>query len=165
MSDSLQPQGLYSPWKSLGQNAGVYLSLSLLQGIFPTQGSNPALLHCRRILYQLSYERSRLIYNSLINISSAWIFAFLTIFFGQIPRRRLARWTILFKVSKYVLQNAQLFSGILFWSILPPAPREMPQSPSTYWDGILYYLVFKKSFSIGQIKMISLWYSLHFLNY
>ena len=30
-------------------------SLALLQGIFPTQGSNPGLPHCRRILYQLSY--------------------------------------------------------------------------------------------------------------
>ena len=33
-------------------------SLSLLQGIFPTQGSNPGLPHCRRILYQLSHKRS-----------------------------------------------------------------------------------------------------------
>ena len=40
-------QGLYSPCDSLGQNAGVG-SLSLLQGIFPTQGSIPGLLHCRR---------------------------------------------------------------------------------------------------------------------
>ena len=32
-------------------------SLSLLQGIFPTQGSNPGFLHCRQILYHLSYER------------------------------------------------------------------------------------------------------------
>ena len=31
-------------------------SLSLLQGTFPTQGSSPGLLHCRRILYQLSYQ-------------------------------------------------------------------------------------------------------------
>ena len=30
-------------------------SLSLLQGIFPTQGSNPGLLHCRQVLYQLSH--------------------------------------------------------------------------------------------------------------
>ena len=30
----------------------------LLQGIFPTQGSNPGLLHCRHILYQLSYQGS-----------------------------------------------------------------------------------------------------------
>ena len=28
----------------------------LLQGIFPTQGSNPGLLHCRGILYHLSHQ-------------------------------------------------------------------------------------------------------------
>ena len=33
-------------------------SISLLQGIFPTQGSNPGLLHCRRILYQMSCKGS-----------------------------------------------------------------------------------------------------------
>ena len=33
-------------------------SLSLLQGIFPTQGSNPGLLHCRQMLYQLSRKGS-----------------------------------------------------------------------------------------------------------
>ena len=33
-------------------------SLSLLQGIFPTQGSNPGLLQCRWILYQLSHQGS-----------------------------------------------------------------------------------------------------------
>jgi len=38
------------PQNSPGQNTGVG-SLSLLQGIFPTQGSNPGFLHCRRILY------------------------------------------------------------------------------------------------------------------
>ena len=54
VSDSLQPHGLYSPWNSPGQNTGVG-SLSLLRGIFPTQGSNPGLLHFRQILYQLSH--------------------------------------------------------------------------------------------------------------
>jgi len=57
MSNSLGPRGLYSPWNSLGQNTGVG-SLSLLQGIFPTQGSNPRLLHCRRLFYQLSHKGS-----------------------------------------------------------------------------------------------------------
>ena len=57
MSDCLRPQGLYSPWNSLGQNTGVG-SLSLLQGIFPTQGLNPGLPHCRQILYQLSHKGS-----------------------------------------------------------------------------------------------------------
>ena len=41
----------------LSQNTGVG-SLSLLQGLFPTQGSNPGLLHCRGILYQLSHRGS-----------------------------------------------------------------------------------------------------------
>ena len=57
MSDSLRPHGLYSPWNSPGQNTGVG-SLSLLQGIFPTQRSNPALPYHRRILYQLSHQGS-----------------------------------------------------------------------------------------------------------
>ena len=43
VSDSLQPLELYSLWNSPGQNTGVG-SLSLLQGIFPFQGSNPGLL-------------------------------------------------------------------------------------------------------------------------
>ena len=99
VSYSLWPHRLYSPWNSPGQNTEVG-SLSLLQGIFPTQGLNPGiksrsltmqedsllaeaqakpkntrvgslsllqwifltqklnwgLLHCRWILYQLSYQ-------------------------------------------------------------------------------------------------------------
>ena len=57
VSDSLQPHGPYSPWNSPGQNTRVG-SLSLLQGIFPTQGLNPGLPHCRQILYQLSHKGS-----------------------------------------------------------------------------------------------------------
>ena len=53
MSASLRPHGLYSP----GQNTGVG-SLSLLQQIFPARGSNPGLLHCRWILYQLNHKGS-----------------------------------------------------------------------------------------------------------
>ena len=55
--DSLQPHRLYSLWNSPGQNTGVG-RLSLLQGIFPTQGSNPGLPHCKKILYQLSHQGS-----------------------------------------------------------------------------------------------------------
>ena len=44
VSESLQLHRLYSPWNSPGQNTGVG-SPSLLQGIFPTQGSNPGLPH------------------------------------------------------------------------------------------------------------------------
>ena len=45
------------PWSSPGQDTAVG-SLSLLQGIFTTQGLNPGLLHCRRIPYQLSHQGS-----------------------------------------------------------------------------------------------------------
>ena len=48
---------LYSPGDSPGQNTGVG-SCCLLQWIFPTQRWNPGLLHCRRILYQLSHQGS-----------------------------------------------------------------------------------------------------------
>ena len=60
VSDSLRPHGLWParllcPWDSPGKNTGEG-GHSLLQGIFPTQGSNPGLLHCRQILYRLSYR-------------------------------------------------------------------------------------------------------------
>ena len=61
VSDSLWSHGLYSPWNSPGQNIGVG-SLYLLQWVFPTQELNLGLLHCRRILYQLSYEGSNFDY-------------------------------------------------------------------------------------------------------
>ena len=86
MSDSLPPHGLHSPRNSPGHSTGVG-SLSLLQGIFPSWGSNPpeppekpkntavgslsllqwifptqesnwGLLPCRQILYKLSYPGS-----------------------------------------------------------------------------------------------------------
>ena len=56
-----------APWTSLpgssihgdspGPNTEVGC-LALLQGIFPTQGLNPGLLHCRWILYQMSHQGS-----------------------------------------------------------------------------------------------------------
>ena len=46
---------------SPGMNTGVG-SHALLQGIFPTQGSNPGLLHCRQVLYRLSHQRSPILY-------------------------------------------------------------------------------------------------------
>ena len=53
----LQPTRLLCPWDSPGKNPKVG-SLSLLQRLFPTQESNPGLLHCREILYHLSHQGS-----------------------------------------------------------------------------------------------------------
>ena len=62
MSDSLQPHRLQParllcPWDFLGNSTGVDCHF-LLQGIFPTQGSNLGLLHCRQVLYHLSHQGS-----------------------------------------------------------------------------------------------------------
>ena len=59
----LWPARLLCPWNSSGKNTGVG-SHSLLQGIFPTQGSNLGLLHCRHILYHLSHQGSPILIES-----------------------------------------------------------------------------------------------------
>ena len=64
VSDSLRSHGLYSPLNSPGQHTGVG-NLSLLQGIFPTQGLNQGLPHCKWILYQLGHQGSPRILGSL----------------------------------------------------------------------------------------------------
>ena len=55
--DCNPPTRLLCPWNFPGKNTGVDCHF-LPQGIFPTQGSNPHLLHCKRILYQLSYQEN-----------------------------------------------------------------------------------------------------------
>ena len=64
VSDSLRPHGLYVACQAplsmgdfSGKNTGVGCH-ALLQGVFPTQGSYPGLLHCRQILYHLSHQGS-----------------------------------------------------------------------------------------------------------
>ena len=71
LSNSLRPRGLQlirllCPWNSPRKNTGVG-SHSLLQRIFLTQGSNLALLHCRQILYHLSYHKT-------IPLQTLWAF-------------------------------------------------------------------------------------------
>ena len=65
VSNSLPAHGLCSPWNSPGQTTGVGCHF-LLQGIFPTQGPNPGLRHCRWILYQLSHKGSANLENEVI---------------------------------------------------------------------------------------------------
>ena len=45
------PPAFSVPWDSPGKNIGVGCRF-LLQGIFPTQGSNPSLLQCRQIQFE-----------------------------------------------------------------------------------------------------------------
>ena len=71
------------PWDFLGKSTGVGCHF-LLQGIFPTQGSNSGLPHCRQTLYRLSHQGSPENYKTLIkeikddtnrwrNIPCSWI--------------------------------------------------------------------------------------------
>ena len=64
-SPALQADSLPAETHGKPKNAGVGF-LSLLQGIFPTQGLNPGLPHCRRILYQVSYQGSHHLLRSVI---------------------------------------------------------------------------------------------------
>ena len=57
MSDSLQPSWTVAHGDSTGKNTGMGCH-PLLLGIFPTQGSNPGLPHCRQILYLLRHHGS-----------------------------------------------------------------------------------------------------------
>ena len=57
----LQPARLLCPWNSPGKNTRVACH-SLLQGIFPTQGSNLGFWHCRQILFGLSYQGSPILF-------------------------------------------------------------------------------------------------------
>ena len=78
VSSSLRPHGLWlgrllCSWNSPGKNTGVGCH-ALLQGIFPTQGSNPGFPHCRWILYQLSHQGSQIYCTLLINASHCHYF-------------------------------------------------------------------------------------------
>ena len=56
-SPTLQEDSLPAEPQEKPKNTGVG-SLSLFQGIFPTQGSNPGLPHCKQVLCQLSHKGS-----------------------------------------------------------------------------------------------------------
>ena len=60
------PPGSSVHGDSPGKNTGVGCH-ALLQGIFPTQGSNPGLLHCRQILYRLNHQGSLNFFIYLLN--------------------------------------------------------------------------------------------------
>ena len=110
MSDSLRPHGLHSPWNSPGQNTGVG-SLSLLQGIFPTQGSNPGLPHCGRILYQLSHNGNSSSPHSVLQFRSA----------QSLSRVRLfaTPWTAANQASLSITSSRSLLKLMSIESVMP----------------------------------------------
>ena len=93
MSDSLRPHGLYSSWNSLGQNTGMG-NLALLQWTSSTQGLKWGLLHCRRILYQLSYQGSPLVplESHITSLSSSFFHSHATLLWVLLYITELLAW-------------------------------------------------------------------------
>ena len=60
------PTRLLCPWDFPSKNTGVGCHF-LLQEIFPTQGLNPGLLHCRQTLYCLSHREAREVFRVVIS--------------------------------------------------------------------------------------------------
>ena len=118
--DSMQFHGLYCPQNSPGQNTGVN-SLSLLQGIFPIEGSNPGLPHGRLLLVDpkgtplliLSTHKNRIngniIYQKMIITmikNGQWITVFICFIGGFFPTKK--------KKNKVDNQSPKIFYLILF---------------------------------------------------
>ena len=91
LSDSCNPMNCSTPGFSvhgiLNTRILEWVAISFSGGIFPTQESNPCLLHCRQILYRLSYEGSQCLYNLtfsplshslLVLLHLGWFHCFLT---------------------------------------------------------------------------------------
>ena len=101
MSDSMQPHGLQParllcPWGFPSKNTGVGCHF-LLQGIFPTQGSNPGLPHCRQTLYHLSHQGSPLVLGLCQNVL-------------------FVKWICIFWKFKMDLIHLNVRWGILHWA-------------------------------------------------
>ena len=136
LSDSFRPHGLYiySPWNSPGQNIGVG-SLSLLQGIFPTQGSNPGLPHSRWIPYQLSHKGSPSVAEPLIKNQSmsVWLQNSLPKLLRRPPptapyftekkekNRGVNSFSSIWKSASPAQRSKRLSSFVLTGSVIPPS--------------------------------------------
>ena len=88
-------------------------SLSLFQGIFPIQGFNPGLPHCRRILYQLSHKGSPNI-NIIIYNTSIYTYVFACVF--------------------SCFSHVQLC--VTPWTVDCLTPLSMGFSQQEYWNGL-----------------------------
>ena len=139
MSDSLRPHGLYSPWDSPGKNTGVG-SLSLLQGIFPTQGLNSGFPHCRQILYCLSHQGSPGVYrySSKLGMRSDLISCCLCPFpfFSPILSSRHCQWLIhIYSMpSESAAENSHTSTSSAIGEGMIPSPGGSPKSQIPRYD-------------------------------
>ena len=128
VSNSLQPHGI--EWNSPSQNTGVG-SCSLLQGMFPTQGSNPGLPHCRGILYQLA-KPPRKSKNTGVGSPHLLQRIFLT---QELNRHLLNCRRILYQLSYQERTHSQYYLGLilhasnLFYMLVAMSIRKLVAKP------------------------------------
>ena len=122
MSNSLRPYGLNSPprllcpWNFPCKNTGVG-SHSFLQGIFPTQGSNPALLHCRQILYHQSHQGSPWILEWVAYPFSRGIFLTKESNWGLLHWRRILNQLSYQGSAKLINWVCMLSCSVILWTV------------------------------------------------
>ena len=125
------PPGFSVHGASPGKNTGVGCH-ALLQGIFPTQGSNPGLPHCRRIPYHLMLASSLLSWRGAAN----------TLVPSSLPsgiRRGTARGIIRwFRVESYMFHISRIWTHLsLELGVLPMSSSDICHS-WTYWSVALF---------------------------
>ena len=135
MSHSLWSHGPYSPCNSPGRNTGVG-SLFLLQVIFPIQGLNPGLLHCRWILYQLSHKGSpsneirpiiyeflkRRLVNPCTSPYNALILAVCVCVFSCVWLFETPSWTVAYQAPLSMVFSRWEYCNVLLF----PSPGDLP---------------------------------------
>ena len=161
MSDCLQPHGLYSPWNFPNQNTGEG-SLSLLQGIFPIQGSNP---RCPTLqVDSLPAESQGKSKNTGVGSLSLlqWIFPTQEFYQGLLHCRQIlyqlssqgSPWTINVMMSWWTLKPhicsyktilcvcvlvTQLCPTLVTqWTVAHQSSLSMGFSRQEYWSGLLF---------------------------
>ena len=137
MSDSLRPHGLYSPWNSPGQNTGVG-SRSLLEGIFPTQGLNPGRLHCRWMLYQLSYQGIPYVSvcihtHTHTHLTGKYILC-------SINSKKYTHCVYIYIYIIYILYYIYIFKVLMRWMKLEPIIQSEVSQKEKYQNSILTHI-------------------------
>ena len=118
MSDSLWPQGLYSPWNFPGRDTIVDCHF-LLQGIFPTQGSKVCLLHWQVDSLPLSHHQSH-IYTLVQLLSHVQLFS--------TPRTAIPLASLSFTISWSLLKLMSIESVMPSNLLILCLPFSCPQS-------------------------------------
>ena len=119
-----QPTRLPRPWDSPGKNTGVGCHF-LLQRIFPTQGLNLGLPHCRQMLYCFSHQAklfSNLCYSLYIKEQNKY----------KIKSQLGPLLRLLLLLSRF--SRVQLFTTP--WTTAHQAPPSMGFSRQEYWSGV-----------------------------